>query len=232
MKKYLETIAKSYDEGIDLGSKGIDPYENLPEEITNHPHYALYKEMQKDDNLSDSGRKEIMDYLCPDKDMKFVDLGCCVNLMFRGYRDWPSAYYGVDISSKTIELLRGFVTKNDIEIGDLFCGSMSETPYAENFFDIGACIGSLEYFEKDFVEKALAEAHKIIKPFGRFVIDIPHVGTPEFQITALIEEYLGRPDRFNMSIEEFEVMLANYFEVQKKEEVGPMIQYFLVNLED
>lgn len=155
MDKYLETIAKSYDEGIDLGVKGIDPYENLPEEITNHPYYALYKEMQE-------------------KGMKFVDLGCCLNLKFRGYRDWPSTYYGVDISSKTIELLRGFVIKNDIETGDLYCGSMGETPYEENFFDIGACIGSLEYFEKDFVEKALAEAHKIIKPYGRFVIDIPY----------------------------------------------------------
>ncbi|MCI8363612.1 MAG: class I SAM-dependent methyltransferase [Eubacterium sp.] len=231
-KDQIEAIAKSYDKGIDMGRKGIDLYENLPEEITNHPDYVLFEKMKYDGNLSDSGRKEILDYLLPEKGMKFVDLGCCLNLMFRGYESWPSTYYGVDISSKTIDLLRSFTAENDIKIGDLYHGSMSETPYAENFFDIGACIGSLEYFEKDFVEKAIAEAHKIIKPYGRYVIDIPNMGTPEFQITARIEEYLGRPDRFNMSIGEFEVMLADYFEVRQKEEVGPMIQYFLVNLEN
>lgn len=232
IKAHLEAIAKSYDKGIDLGREGIDPYENLPKEITGHPDYALFQKMQKDGNLSDSGRKEIFDYLRPEKGMKFVDLGCCLNLMIRGYGSWPSTYYGVDISSKTIELLRGFVAKNNIKTGDLYCGSMSDTPYADNFFDIGACIGSLEYFEMDFVEKALAEAHRIIKPYGRFVIDIPNMGTPEFQITARIEEYLGRPDRFNMPAGEFEIMLADYFEVQKKEQVGPMIQYFLINRED
>lgn len=231
-KDQIEAIAKSYDKGIDLGKKGIDPYENLPEEITNHSDYALFLKMLKDDNLSDSGRKEIVDYLLPKEDMKFIDLGCCLNLMIRGYGSWPSTYYGVDISSKTIDLLRSFTEKNDIKIGDLYCGCMSDTPYAKNFFDIGACIGSLEYFEKDFVEKVIAEAHKIIKPYGRLVIDIPNMGTPEFQITARIEEYLGRPDRFNMSKEEFEIMLADYFEVHKKKETGPMIQYFLVNLGD
>lgn len=32
-----------------------------------------------------------------------------------------------------------------------------------------------------------------------------------------------------MSIGEFEQLLEKYFEVRQKEEVGPMIQYFLVN---
>lgn len=70
----IEAIAKSYDLGIDLGRKGIDLYENLPEEITNHPNYMLFEKMQKDGNLSDSGRKEILNYLLPEKDMKFIDL--------------------------------------------------------------------------------------------------------------------------------------------------------------
>ncbi|WP_200268267.1 hypothetical protein [Clostridium yunnanense] len=43
----------------------------------------------------------------------------------------------------------------------------------------------------------------------------------------LIEEYLGRTDRFDMSSQEFEEVLANYFQIEKKEKVGPMIQYFL-----
>ena len=228
MKSQLELVAKSYDKGIDLGRKGIDSYENLPPHITNHPNYPLYLKMRMDETLSDSSQNEIVEYLLPQDGMRFIDLGCCLNLMFRGYKDWPSTYYGVDISEKTIELLQEFVHKNNITVGSLYCGSMHETPYDTSFFDIGACIGSLEYFEKDFVTQAIAEAHRIMKPDGRYVLDIPDLGSPEFQITALIEEYLGRADRYNISMEEFEKMLMPYFIVDKKEKMGPMIQYFLI----
>lgn len=228
MKSQLELVAKSYDKGIELGRKGIDSYENLPLHITNDPNYPLYLKMRMDETLSDSSQKEIVDYLLPQDGMRFIDLGCCLNLMLRGYKDWPSTYYGVDISEKTIELLQEFVYKSNITIGSLYCGSMHETPYDTSFFDIGACIGSLEYFEKDFVTQAIAEAHRIMKPDGRYVLDIPDLGSPEFQITALIEEYLGRADRYNISMEDFEKMLMPYFKVDKKEKMGPMIEYFLI----
>lgn len=228
MKKQLELIAKSYDRGIDLGRDGIDSYDNPPPHIVNHPYYPLFQKMRASGTLSDSARKEIVDYLAPATGMKFIDLGCCVNLMFSGYKDWPSTYYGVDISGKTIDLLRGFAEKNHLAVGDLHCGSMHETPYEADFFDIGECVGSLEYFERDFIHQAIQEFHRIMKPEGRFVLDIPNVGSPEAEITGLLEESLGRPDLFDMSVEEFEVMLDPYFSVEKKEIVGPMIQYFLV----
>ena len=146
MENQLELVAKSYDKGIDFGRRGIDLYKELPEYITNNPDYPIFQKMQMDGILSDSGRQEILDYLSPTLDMKFIDLGCCLNFMFRGYDIWPSIYYGVDISSKTIQLLHEFAAKNNLAIGSLYCGSMHETPYETNFFDIGACIGSLEYF--------------------------------------------------------------------------------------
>ncbi|MCH5260330.1 MAG: class I SAM-dependent methyltransferase [Lachnospiraceae bacterium] len=226
MKNQLELVAESYDRGIELGRKGIDSYDNFPSYITNHPNYHLFQEMQM--SVSDSSRKEIAEYLAPKVGMKFIDLGCCVNLMYSGYKDWPSTYYGVDISSKTIELLREFTGKNHLTVGDLYCGSMHKTPYETDFFDIGECVGSLEYFEKDFVQQAIEEFHRIIKPNGRFVLDIPNAGSPEAEIAKLIEEYLGRPDKFNLSAEEFETILDAYFVIDKKETVGPMIEYFLV----
>ena len=228
MNDQLELIAKSYDKGIDLGRKGIDSYDNFPSYITNHPNYSLFQQMRTNETLSDSARKEIAEFLAPKVDMKFIDLGCCLNLMFSGYKDWPSTYYGVDISSKTIELLHEFTEKNHLTVGGLYCGSMHETPYDSDFFDIGECVGSLEYFEKSFVQQTVEEFHRIMKPNGRFVLDIPHIGSPEFEITKLIEEYLGRPDKFDLSVEEFETMLDDYFVIDNTEIVGPMIQYFLV----
>lgn len=160
--------------------------------------------------------------------MKFIDLGCCLNLMFAGYKDWTSTYYGVDISSKTIELLQQYVEKNHLTVGDLYCCSMHETPYETNFFDIGECVGSLEYFEKDFVQQAVVEFSRIMKSNGKFILDIPNIGSLEFEISKLIEEYLGRKDQFNLSVEEFETILDAYFIIDKKEIVGAMIRYFLI----
>jgi len=227
MEKQLELISISYDKAIDFGRRGIDLYEDLPEHITNHPDYPMFQRLKMEGLLSDSGRKEIKDYLSPDTNMKFIDLGSCLNLMFNGYDKWLSTYHGVDISSKTIQLLNEFATKKKLPIGSLYCGSIHETPFEENYFDIGACVGILEYFEKDFVEKAIVEAQRIIKPYGKLVLDIPNFDSPLFRITMLIEEHLGRPDKFNMSSQEFDVMLQDYFEIEKKEKVAGMIQYFL-----
>ena len=61
MKEHLDLIAKSYDEGIDLGKKGIDSYENLPPHITNHPYYPLFEQTRMNETPSDSARKEIVE---------------------------------------------------------------------------------------------------------------------------------------------------------------------------
>jgi ubiquinone/menaquinone biosynthesis C-methylase UbiE len=229
LKDHLRAIADSYDITIDLGKKGIDPYNNLPNVITDDPRFNLFQKMKKENNLSDSNRKEIYSFLSPKNEMKCIDLGCCLNLMFRGYKDWESLYHGVDISPKTIKVLKKYTKKEKILIGSLTCCSMDSTPFDDKYFDIGCCIGSIEYFEKDFVKEVIQEIYRILKPAAKFVLDIPNVGSPEFEITSIIEEYLGRKDMFNMTVEEFENAVQPYLVINKKEIVGPMIQYFLTS---
>lgn len=223
MEKHLHTIAGSYDKAIELGRQGIDLYQDLPAFITQDPDYPGWKEQAAG---GDSSRKEIRDYLAPEKGMQFVDLGCCLNLMFYGYDKWPSVYNGVDISSKTIELLNDYTAKRHITTGSLVCASIQETPYADDRFAIGACIGVLEYFETAFVKEALREIHRIMKPDGRFVLDIPDSGDPIGRLMGRIEAYLGRPDRFDMTPSQFEELLRDYFIIEKAEE-GPMRLYYL-----
>lgn len=228
MENQLEIIAKSYDKSIDLGRKGIDLYKNLPESITSDPDYTKYKTELKC-GFDGSGAKEISEYLLPNSNMKFIDLGCCLNLMFRGYDKWSSEYYGVDISSETIKLLNEYVKNNKVPIGSLYYGSIHETPFSDNYFDIAACIGVLEYFEKDYVEKALREAHRIIKPNGKLVLDVPNIESTTGKMTMKIEEYMGRPDKFNILPRKFECILKKYFKIEK---IGggngnAMIEYYL-----
>lgn len=227
MNSQLELIAGSYDKAIDLGSKGIDAYEKLPKFITDDPRFRLFLRMKEEGKLSDSSRKEIYEFLAPRKGMKYIDLGCCLNLMFSGYNTWESLYHGVDISPKTIQLLQKYLKKEHVAVGALCCCSMHATPFEDRCFDIGCCIGSLEYFEKEFIEAVMNEIRRILKSSARFVLDIPNVGSPEFGITSIIEEYLGRKDMFNITIKEFEEMLQPDFRIEHKEVVGPMIQYFL-----
>lgn len=225
MERQLKLVEESYDKTIKLGKKGVNLYDKLPEYILNDPDYHTYQKCITKGNES----TEIIDYLSPKRGMNFIDLGCCLNLMFRGYDKWPSTYHGIDISRKTILLLQDFIIKNQLSIGSLHCRSIHKTPFEDNSFDIGACIGVLEYFEKDFVSMAIAEIHRIIKPYGKLVLDIPKIGSPECRIMMLIEEYMGRPDTFNLSPFEFEEILQNYFVIDKTEKfkTDPMIRYFL-----
>ena len=228
MNDQLKSIANSYDNSIDLGKQGIDSYSNLPSFITENPNYLIFLKMKEDENLSDSGNKDILSYLSPNENMNFIDLGCCLNLMFRGYSEWKSLYYGIDISPKTIDLLKEYTCRHSLHIGALYCCSMHRTPFEDSFFEIGACIGSIEYFEKNFVHSVINEIYRILKTEGKFVLDIPDVGSPEFKITAIIEEFLGRPDKFNMTIVDFEELLKSYFHIERKEKAGPMLQYYVI----
>lgn len=230
MENQLELIAKSYDKCIIEHDKKDSPsYDNLPDYITNNPNYPKYKEAVES-GKGGSEHIEIKEYLMPDNDKKFIDLGCCLNLMFKGYDQWSSLYHGVDISQITIQLLNKHIDDKKLNVGMLFCGSIHETPFENNSFDIGACIGVLEYFEKEFVHKAIVEAHRIIKPSGRFVLDIPYIEGSVGRIMMQIEEYIGRPDKFNMLPQEFEDILQYYFVIEKRDEINEntgMIYYYL-----
>lgn len=227
MEKQLELVAKAYDKAIVFGRNGIES--KYPDYITNDPDYPLFLKATTEGLDSDSGSEVVRAYLSPSENMKYVDLGCCLNLMFRGYNEWPSTYYGVDISSETIKLLEEFVAKKNLSIGSLFCGSIHQTPFGDNSFDIGACIGVLEYFDRNFVEKILVEVHRIMKYDGRFVLDIPNNENPMRRFMSLIEEHRGCPNRFDLMPQEFESILQYYFEVDKIEKIDTvaMIQYFL-----
>ena len=219
IQNQLEEIAKSYDRHfIEYGKSDSLSYDNLPEYITNNPDYPYWKN-ESDSNWDEKRRIELKEYLSPAENMKFIHLGCSLSLKFKEYDKWPSVYHGVDISSETIQWLNEYVNENNLSIGSLHCGSVHETPFAESYFDIGDCMGVLEYYEKDFVLTAIKEFHRILKPNGKFVLDIPNIESPSGRAMMLIEEYMGRPDRFDMLPQEFEDMIKDYFEIEDSDRI-------------
>jgi len=237
MEKHLEVVAKSYDRHfIEYGKKDALSYDYLPEYIINNPDY-LYKKEEGESDWEEIRRKKLIEYLSPAKGMNFIQLGCSLGLRFKGYDKWHSTYFGVDISNETIQHLYKYVAENSLSIGSLYCGSVHSTPFAESYFDIGDCIGVLEYYEKDFVLKAIQEFYRLIKPGGKLVLDIPNITSPSGRAMMLIEEYMGRPDKFNMLPQEFEDMITDYFEIVDSDRIcaescgesymGSMYYYFL-----
>jgi len=185
IENQLEQIAKSYDRHfIEYGNKDALSYDNLPKYITGNPDY-LHKQNEQDSDWEDVRRKKLKDYLSPAKGMNFIHLGCNLSLRLKGYDKWPSTYFGVDISKETIQFLYEYIAENRLSIGSLYCGSVHETPFADNYFDIGDCIGVLEYFERDFVLKAIQEFHRLMKPDGKIVIDIPNITSPSGRMMML-----------------------------------------------
>ena len=95
----------------------------------------------------------------------------------------------------------------------------------------------LEYYERDFVLKAIQEVHRIMKPGSKFVLDIPNITSPSGRIMMLVEEYMGRPDKFDILPQEFEEMITDYFEIVDSDRIsaenrgesyaGTMYYYFL-----
>lgn len=222
----LQSIAVSFDRTIQSGRAGINPYRTLPKTITNHPAYPQYLKNQSARD-QDSGRKEIVEFLAPQRGMKFVDLGCCLNLIDNGYSLWPSEYYGVDISSEVMRELDAFLKRNGLEVGGLYHCGIHQVPVSENFFDIGACIGSLEYFRSTYIVRSLKEFHRILKPGARFVLDIPNSYSKEYRVSQKIECYLGRGDEFDLTAAEFERLLRGLFTIVRRDVLG-MLQYFLI----
>jgi len=237
IENQLEQIAKSYDRHIfEHGKEDGLSYDNLPDYITSHPDYP-HRVKENESDWEEVRRKKLRDYLSPAKNMNFIHLGCNLSLMLKGYDKWLSTYYGVDISKETIHLLYKYVVENSLSIGSLYCGSIHETPFAESYFDIGDCIGVLEYFERDFVLKAIQEFHRLMKPGSKFVLDIPNIASPSGRSAMMVEEYMGRPDKFDMLPYEFEEMTKDYFEIVDSDMIcaksrgesymGSMCYYFL-----
>lgn len=222
MNEQLLRISKAYDQTVTLFTAGIDPHGTVPEEIKKLPGYV---EVSSDQMLG-SAAPDIRDYLAPKEGMYYLDAGCCANLANYRLDSWPSVYHGVDISPALIGAMMSFVEKNRISIGGLYNTDIASLPFVDEYFDIAAVIGVLEYCTLEYAECALQELFRVLKQNAKMVVDIPNLEHPYVDTMFLLEEHYGRPI-IPKSRRSFESLLKTSFTVDKLDDTRVMIKYFV-----
>jgi SAM-dependent methyltransferase len=221
MSGELDKIRKAYDLTAEQYKKGIDTYAAVPEHIQNMPGY---RDIINNPSLG-SGALDIREYLKPKTGMRFLDAGCCANLVNYRLDKWPCIYYGIDISPMLIDAMKSFVEKNRISSGGLYNTDLANMPFDDGFFDIASVIGILEYCTLEYTERALHELQRVLKPTARIALDIPNLAHPYIETMLKLEEHLGRPN-IPKARPVFERILALVFVSDRVDDSGMMIRYF------
>jgi SAM-dependent methyltransferase len=222
MDDQLEKIRRAYDLTVEQFRKGLNPLESVPDDIRNTDFFQSFSSIK---NLNSSAA-DIKIYLSPEKGMKFLDAGCSANLANYNLGEWPSVYYGVDISPALIEAMKGYAKVNNIPVGGLYISDISSLLFENSYFDIAAVIGVLEYCTLDYILQALWELHRVLKPDAKAVIDIPNSEHPHAADMQRLETCLGRPN-FIHPRPEFEHLLKSLFKIDSIDNSQVMLKYFV-----
>jgi SAM-dependent methyltransferase len=223
MDKRLQQVRKAYDLTVEQYKKGIDPLRNIPQELK---ETAFFKSFSAGGSSANSAALDIRDYLKPGSGMRFLDAGCSANLVNYRLHRWPSTYYGIDISPALIDAMKRFVTQNKLVIGGLQVAELSRLPFEDNYFDIAAAIGVLEYCPLPYIRKSLRELHRVLKTDGRAVLDVPNRDHPFVRDMTRLEKFLGRPNYLHFR-DKFEAALSGYFHIDTVNDTQIMLKYFV-----
>lgn len=223
MDKRLRQVRKAYDLTVEQYRKGIDPMLNIPQELK---ETAFFKSFSSGESSTNSATADIRDYLQPEPGMKFLDAGCSANLVNYRLDRWPSTYYGIDFSPALINAMKAFVSSHNITIGGLQVAELALLPFEDSYFDIAAAIGVLEYCSLPYIRKSICELHRILKPQGRAVLDIPNRHHPFACDMNRLEKFMGRPNILH-SRSKFELALSGYFHIDTVDDTQIMLKYFV-----
>jgi ubiquinone/menaquinone biosynthesis C-methylase UbiE len=182
--------------------------------------------------------RRVIDKQAPkyDRQMNFVE-----RLMFAGGREWVCArahgrvleiavgtgrnlpYYGEDAELTGIELspeMLAIAKQRARELDrrvDLRLGDAQSLEFENHSFDTVVCTLGLCTIPND--AKAVGEAHRILKPGGRFVL-LEHVRSPMVAVRAmqrLIEPLALRLDADHITREPIEHLTASGFKIEELE---------------
>jgi ubiquinone/menaquinone biosynthesis C-methylase UbiE len=101
-----------------------------------------------------------------DKNFKMADLGCGNGRLYELIKAKNIDYYGLDLSEDLIKIAKKNHPEAKFEVG-----SILETPYKDNFFDLTVSVATLHHIpSKENRQAALNEIYRITKPGGKVII--------------------------------------------------------------
>ena len=129
-------------------------------------------------SLSDfTGRPAVFDLIGDVKGFNIADFGCGEGYCARYLINAGAAHIdGVDISSKMVEAAAAAVQGD--ERASFIHGTVTETPFENNFYDLVVGIFVYNYLHVEQTLKSFKEAYRVLKPGGRFVFSVPHPSFP------------------------------------------------------
>ena len=223
--RHIDNIRKAYDQSVADYNCGIDEESYLPKSFMETEKYFEFKKIA---NTCNSGDPKIKDFLKPTKGQRFLDVGSSLNAISYGLFEWNSIYYGVDISSKLVDITNNFALKHKIKLGSIRQAQADNLPFENSLFDIVAIIGVLEYYNIEYVKLVLQEVFRVSKKNAKLVVDYPNMKHPLIDIMFEYERYLGRDRPILASNRVFEKTLENFFEILEFDDTNLMITYFAV----
>jgi 2-polyprenyl-3-methyl-5-hydroxy-6-metoxy-1,4-benzoquinol methylase len=100
-----------------------------------------------------------------------IDLGCGTGPFLPILSRLAREVVGIDIAPAMIEEARSHMPAGTSGV-ELVCGSVLDIPFPDQHFDLGVCVGVLEYFEDPV--QLLRAAFRVMKPGAPIVFTLPN----------------------------------------------------------
>jgi len=138
-------------------------------------HFSRFAESyDKEADLQKKSARILINY-AKELNGKILDLGCGTSFLYR-FSNWNNLI-GIDISKEMVSYSLKF-NKNT------YVADMEDIPFKDNSFESLVSNFSIHWSD---INKTFKEAKRVLKPGGRFVFNIPVVGSLE-----TVEKILGK----------------------------------------
>lgn len=221
--EHMEKLRAAYNATAGGACSVHNEYEKAPESFLNSPDC---QKLMDPATAVHCDAQEVRDFTSPAEGKKFLDIGCGTSLASKRMHEWPSQYFGIDISPGLIADMRKFSLMNNLLLGGLWVTDASDLPFPDNTFDSAAATGVLDYYPIEYIVAALAESSRVLKSGAPFVIDMPNPDHPLTETMFQLEVYMGRIRADLPGQDEFEQALSQYFTIQNTEPTRIMRTYF------
>lgn len=136
---------------------------------------------------------KILPLLQAHKARKILDLGFGAGRHIMYFAKLGFDMYGVDISEKGREITNMWLTQESLK-AKLIISDMTIIPYADNFFDVCVCRGTITHNTLDNIRVSIAEIYRTLVPQGIVMCTFISRESSEFRRGHEIEPHTWVPD--------------------------------------